>query len=1063
MNKLTPMILAIIMLASTSLVALDWSELENNSLTEADGRSGPDAEVGDILSPRATTTDSITGEKLHTLKAGEDVHFETYIENVGDSAITEMGITVTVYLSEGGARGNIALDAAGNELSWTNGDVVCDDSFVCPWSSLGAGDLLDSGKYTMSYQGSPVTWTPITGDYVVVVSTDALGDADPGNDYAENQVSVVDWTDIIVDLAWDSGKEIEGGSGDKAFTLTVETGGSSSWSARGIQLELAVEGTLLTALDNDGTDIMGTNVIGDNSSATSGFGTYGSTTTWMHQDDANNTTSGERHVIDFQGSSTWNGVVSPDTSGESGDYSISVQMVSYVIFGQLPECEETTTPASGSGEEPQTFIHYCEVEMTQDDDAATSEDMIEGKVQTFHDIGVSALVINQGYTMDENNMVLSGPDNPGITEGPLNPAWSSVQASVRHLGSDIMVTYDWEVSFEIENIVSGAVHTEVADSCLNGLGDPYEHKELGDDMGMGGAFEMGEACIMFEFVPGIYDVTATVSMVGGAVGTEDMSARNDDSSIYEIAALNNRPSVTMTLEQQENSIVIGPEGFITLIADADDADDDTGISLNYVWTHPAMDSINGTLQPSICNGQGPAFSTCVLTAFDSAWAGTNLYSVRVSDVHGSYDQASMSVKVWNKIVATDTTDSGIGMEYDLTYNGANEFTVDLEDSLASYNKDLSDFGYDGSFSSVAVVDYTPSTTYMAEDVHAQTITMTYDASSEGIAPTGVFYVINGIWEELDTTIAATGNDGTIDIDMGAGNQVMPRGELVLMGGEMEVVAAPENGVASMVATASKGGDVTATWDYEGNVAGTWLQLEICSDDGEDCDSTKYDTNTTMVKLSGQTVTTHGVTYTFKAEICNGANGGTCHASFGTDSATADKMVDPTATATAMTVANKEGANAWTVSWTVDGDASDVAGWMVCRTDYSWMTSGEMPDNCMDAGDATTVDINHPGGQAGSKTYFFAAVPYDDKGNMDNAMPGTDIILTIENTVTDPCVEDPTGDECAAIGDTGDDAESGEVPTWTWGVIIGLIVVAFVVGAFILSRGGDGDEGKDWDY
>ena len=267
----------------------------------------------------------------------------------------------------------------------------------------------------------------------------------------------------------------------------------------------------------------------------------------------------------------------------------------------------------------------------------------------------------------------------------------------------------------------------------------------------------------------------------------------------------------------------------------------------------------------------------------------------------------------------------------------------------------------------------------------------------------------------------------------------------------------------MVATATKGGDVTATWDYEGNVAGTWLQLEICSDDGEDCDSTKYDTNTTMVKLSGQTVTTHGVTYTFKAEICNGANGGTCHASFGTDSATADKLVDPTATATAMTVANKEGANAWTVSWTVDGDASDVAGWMVCRTDYSWMTSGEMPENCMDAGDATTVDIPHPGGQAGTKNYFFAAVPYDDKGNMDNAMPGTDIILTIENTVTDPCVEDPTGDECAAIGDTGDDAESGEVPTWTWGVIIGLIVVAFVVGAFILSRGGDGDEGKDWDY
>ena len=45
---------------------------------------------------------------------------------------------------------------------------------------------------------------------------------------------------------------------------------------------------------------------------------------------------------------------------------------------------------------------------------------------------------------------------------------------------------------------------------------------------------------------------------------------------------------------------------------------------------------------------------------------------------------------------------------------------------------------------------------------------------------------------------------------------------------------------------------------------------------------------------------------------------------------------------------------------------------------------------------------------------------------------------------------------------GDDVEGG-VPTWTWGVIGGVVVVAFIVGAFILSRGGEGDEGKDWDY
>ena len=235
------------MMASTSLAALDWAELEDKNMIEADGRSGPDASVTEILSPRATTTDTTTGEKLHTLRAGEDVHFEMYIENVGDASIDEMGVTLTVYLSENGARGNIAKDLAGNDLSWVNGDVVCDDANVCPWSSLAGSELLDYGRYTMAYQGAPVTWVPETGDYLIVVEANAIGDTEPGNDENEIPVSVVDWTDIIVDLSWDTGKEIEGGPGDKAFTLKVTTGGSSEWSARNVTLELDIQGTLSSA------------------------------------------------------------------------------------------------------------------------------------------------------------------------------------------------------------------------------------------------------------------------------------------------------------------------------------------------------------------------------------------------------------------------------------------------------------------------------------------------------------------------------------------------------------------------------------------------------------------------------------------------------------------------------------------------------------------------------------------------------------------------------------------------------------------------------------------------
>ena len=79
--------------------------------------------------------------------------------------------------------------------------------------------------------------------------------------------------------------------------------------------------------------------------------------------------------------------------------------------------------------------------------------------------------------------------------------------------------------------------------------------------------------------------------------------------------------------------------------------------------------------------------------------------------------------------------------------------------------------------------------------------------------------------------------------------------------------------------------------------------------------------------------------------------------------------------------------------------------------------------------------------------------------MENSLHGTDIRLTHSTVVDDPWEVNPDSEE-QNIGSTDDSADSGEVPTWTWGVIIGLVVVAFVVGAFILSRGGDGDDGKD---
>jgi len=1073
MSKLTPIILAAIMLASTSLVALDWAELENKNMTEADGRSGPDAKVTDILSPRATSVDAITGEKTNTLDAGEDVQFEVYIENIGDVDIEEMAVSLTVYLAENGQRGMIAKDAAGNDLSWRNGDVVCDDANVCPWSTLASNSTLNYGRYTFAYQGSPITWTPITGDYVIVVTTDALDDADPGNDEAETFVSVTDWTDIIVDLAWDSGKEVESGSDPKAFTLTVETGGSTNWSARSIVLQMDVAGLVSEATDDLGNDIKGVNQITD-------IGNSAVVETFRHETDENNVTNDSRYVINFTESATWTGYLTPDGSGDSGDYSVTVNLVEYVVYDQLPECESTELANNTNNTDPnataedETFIHFCEVAFATDANAATSEATIEGVIQTFHDIGVSDLIINQGYTVDEMNNPTNSPTMPGMREGPLNPDWSSVQATVRHLGSDVSVQYDWKVDFEIQNTVTGVSQTFEANNCTFGEGEPYEHSSLGEDFSgtiPPQASPVGYACVMYNFAPGVYNVSATVSMINiptedDGTGTmvdkySDMSARNDDRAFYEISALNNRPSVSLTIQEDPNSVVMGPDSTITLEADAFDADDMTGESLSYVWTHPAMVAINGTVQPSPCNGIGMQFSTCVLTPDMEEWAGTHVYSVTVSDAFGSSAMDFTDFFVWNHVIATDTTASGISMEYNLTYRGANMFDVSIEDSATSYTQDLTQFGYAGEYSSVAVLDYTPSTTYLASDVHDQEIVMTYDTTS--ITPTGVFWVsTNGDWAELTSTITEAGSDGTIVIpDPTPSGQVLAQGEIVLMGGVLQVVEVPSAYPTGLTVMAQKGGTISASWTYSGNtLPGDYLKMEIC-DSSDDCTTTQENTSLVAHSLNGQTETTHGETYTYTLWLCNIA--GCNELQYAQpESATADSQVDGGVTAINMGVSNKAGANAWTVTWETSGDVSadPVTGWMVCYSRAEWTVAGDMPTvDCADAGMANSADISHKtlGG-----TYYFTAVPYDALGNMETAVPGTDIMLVVESdndcivTADEDCVED-------AVDSTDDSSESGEVPTWTWGVIIGLVVVAFVVGAFILSRGGDGEEGKDWDY
>ena len=259
MRKITPMILVALMLVSV-LSSFDFAELEETEVIEdAGARAGAD-EVIAITSPKETSCNQQSCR--NEIKVGEETTFSAFIQNAGDADITEMGYTVTVYLSDdSGNPGMIAKDAPGNDLQWSNEQVICANANFCAFTSLAAGATLDNGKHNMqsgrtaSTAGNDFTWIPDRGQYVVQFLIDSPDDVDVGNDAQEVYVSVVDWYDIELDLAWDSGVEIETGTGVKQWSLTLTTNVSiplllATFPLKSERLEMFLKHKLLMAYNS---------------------------------------------------------------------------------------------------------------------------------------------------------------------------------------------------------------------------------------------------------------------------------------------------------------------------------------------------------------------------------------------------------------------------------------------------------------------------------------------------------------------------------------------------------------------------------------------------------------------------------------------------------------------------------------------------------------------------------------------------------------------------------------------------------------------------------------------
>ena len=361
MRNIIPLFLVMLMI-TTAFAAMDHQTLDEGSeIDNTSARSTPDMDVLAITTPSETTC-ALNGCR-DTLSVGQSTEFKAVLRNVGDTDVTEMSYSVDIYLADSsGNRGMQATDSNGNPLSWTNNDIMCDDAAACYVQSLAPNAMLDNGQHTMSVKTpngfEPITWTPIVGEYVVVISVDAEGDNDPGNDEEEIYVQVANWQDVSIDISWKDGSRVATGDQSKDFSIAVSTDGSIPFTVRDVTFKLDVTGAVTTVQADDGTDLLANSGQG-NGVTILVAGTPTTVTTFQEQDDANNTTSGVRGVLNYQDTWYYNGTVTPDGSVDSGSYTLEAEMESYVIYGQLPECTRTEQIDENN---TQTYVDFCEVE-----------------------------------------------------------------------------------------------------------------------------------------------------------------------------------------------------------------------------------------------------------------------------------------------------------------------------------------------------------------------------------------------------------------------------------------------------------------------------------------------------------------------------------------------------------------------------------------------------------------------------------------------------------------------------------------------------------------------------
>ena len=331
--------------------------------------------------------------------------------------------------------------------------------------------------------------------------------------------------------------------------------------------------------------------------------------------------------------------------------------------------------------------------------------------------------------------------------------------------------------------------------------------------------------------------------------------------------------------------------------------------------------------------------------------------------------------------------------------------------------------------------------YAPGNVLAQDVSVVFAGDSS--AEYTLWYKPSSTWTPLSSTVESYNSTHVMMSVSSVAGGTLAAGTLAVFEGA-QPLPPPTASVSSFNAVAAGNGAIELTW----NVTGTMTPIDNyqVSVDGVLTDTL----DSSADRVWRDTGLDHGESHSYSVQICNLYG---CNAVTGSGDATADNEVSPASGATAVAFA-EDGDNI-VVTWTAT-DTSDVEHWMIC---YDAATFNANAASLMAAAGncdmTTSSDMTHTIAKktaAGTHTLFVSVGGMDSLGNGEtNGQMG-------QTTYTNE--QDLTIDTDSTVGAAGDDT----LPSWAWPAIIAVVVIAFVAGAFILSRGGEGGEGgKDWDY